>query len=347
MKKILLFLIFLTISSCSKNDESPELERIKSNGEWLSYEVGSKTPFTGDITSFYTDGQIKSSESYKKGKRDGLRLSYYPSGQLKYKSLYRNGDRESIERYFADGSIEEKDITVDGKRTYERYYANGQLRQKWFYINGVREGLSEEYWENGLPESKSMYKNGKFNGLVQIYNEYGVLIHNRVYKDNVVQPRQTKKPKMTSAEELVHLSNKTSLKQTQTNNVSRLVECRDTQSFSSDNVLGDPRSKLGKIRIKTKIFDFDKMTAVYLSGVYENKKQSIFDYKLNKKDIVIQNYNPDQKIFYITEENDIFINFRTIFDETFDKRTMKLFLTKYWERNMSDPDATKCRYLNG
>ena len=114
-----------------------------------------------DQTKWSLDIDVRSG-NYIDGKAEGLAEAFYPNGQLKYKFLYRNGDRESIERYFADGSIEEKDITVDGKRTYERYYANGQLRQKWFYINGVREGLSEEYWENGLPESKSMYKNGKF-----------------------------------------------------------------------------------------------------------------------------------------------------------------------------------------
>tara|TARA_B110000003_G_scaffold274208_1_gene313643 strand:+ start:1491 stop:2018 length:528 start_codon:yes stop_codon:yes gene_type:complete len=150
--------------------------------------------------------------------------------------------------------------------------------------------------------------------------------------------------------ELIELSNQTSVNKFEDNITSRnkitsrLVECRKSKK-RSEHLPGDPRLNIGKIELKTYLFDFDNMKAYYLFRIDEKRDFSVFNYKIRKSDVIRQHYNPNQEIFYITEENDIFINFRTIFDFTYDKRTLTLHRTGYQGTYREDLDPPKCRYL--
>ena len=153
---------------------------------------------------------------------------------------------------------------------------------------------------------------------------------------------------MANSESYVDLSNnsdnKTGLKDS-----TQIIECRELIEYTSSNTPGDPRKKLGKIELRVDIFDFDKMKTIFLMGEYKKKGSSIFEYKLRDKDIVKQFYNPDQEIFYITEENDYLINFRVIVDFIFDKRTSRLWIARNWklkyEVGVLHDEYTVCRYL--
>ena len=151
-------------------------------------------------------------------------------------------------------------------------------------------------------------------------------------------------------EEFIELSNQTSVNKFEDNITSRnkitsrLVECRKSKKLS-EHLPGDPRLNIGKIELSTNFFDFDNMKTYYLFRKYEERDFSVFNYKIRKSDVIRQYYNPNQEIFYITEENDIFINFRTMFDYTFDKRTLTLHRTGYQGTYREDFDPPKCRYL--
>ncbi len=145
-------------------------------------------------------------------------------------------------------------------------------------------------------------------------------------------------------DEFLVLSYQTSVNKFEDNITSRLVECRKSMKYSK-NAPGDPRLNIGKIEITTEFFDFDNMKTYHLVGKYEERDFSVFNYKIRKSDVIRQYFNPTQEIFYITEENSIFINFRTVFDYTFDKRTLTLHRTGFQGTAVEDRDPPKCRYL--
>ncbi len=140
-------------------------------------------------------------------------------------------------------------------------------------------------------------------------------------------------------DEFIELSNQTSVNKFEDNITSRLVECRKAEKLS-ENLPGDPRLYIGKIVLYTEFFDFDNMKTYYLKRKYDERDTSVFNYKIRKSDVIRQYFNPNQEIFYITDENSIFINFRTVFDYTFDKRTLTLH-----GRGYQDRDPPQCRYL--
>ena len=91
---------------------------------------------------------------------------------------------------------------------------------------------------------------------------------------------------------------------------SRVIECRDFEVYTKQNVIGDPRPKLGKGELRTEIYDFENMIYLIAKGDYKvidfNKSEkTIFDYEIRNKDMYF--WHPDE-IYYIEEENNNFIN---------------------------------------
>ena len=78
MKKLVVVLCTLLVCSCTKELSSDQLVEI--NG--LSYEVNSRTPFTGRLIDFYENGQLEKQEIYQDGALNGSRETYYANGQL-------------------------------------------------------------------------------------------------------------------------------------------------------------------------------------------------------------------------------------------------------------------------
>ena len=88
---------------------------------------------------YWDNGQIKSVEYYKNGKRDGTFSYYFENGKIRTEKTWKDGKLDGKDIwYFENGQIgwEEnwKDGTPDGKFIY--YYENGQKRYEKHYKNG-------------------------------------------------------------------------------------------------------------------------------------------------------------------------------------------------------------------
>lgn len=95
----------------------------------------------GIYKSYHKNGQIKSSEIYKKGQKAGLCKYYYENGKLRYEEVYN-------EYGMADG-------------LFKSYYENGQLESLYTYRNNIKSGIYQEFYENGRLREEGRYDSGQ------------------------------------------------------------------------------------------------------------------------------------------------------------------------------------------
>jgi antitoxin component YwqK of YwqJK toxin-antitoxin module len=113
--------------------EGKEVNRLR-EGQWKYYHKASKT--------------IMTSESYKKGKLDGVRTVYYPSGKVVDETIYKNGLKEGV---------------------YKKYSEKGIVLENSFFKNGEYEGEAIYKDPNDLVVAKGKFKNGKKVGKWQFF----------------------------------------------------------------------------------------------------------------------------------------------------------------------------------
>ena len=153
----------------------------------LRYRINSRTPVEGVVVSYYSSGQLKSSEIYKAGVKDGLAEYFDSSGNLTgsftykagvkdgeseaYDDLgkgrqrqtqnYKKGELERIELFYPNSQqIEWSAIQTGEKRTFLSYYENGQLKEKYDRnAEFQKNGPYESYFEDGRLKEKCIYRN--------------------------------------------------------------------------------------------------------------------------------------------------------------------------------------------
>lgn len=174
MKKLLPILFVLIIISCSK--EIPREQLVEREG--LLYEVNSQTPFEGNVTTFFENGQLKSKSSYKQGYQSGSFETYYENGQLESKGTFKEDGSSLIDGeyviYHKNGTPSHTWRIQDGKTVgnSDYYFDNGQLEQRIVFKNGVRQdGPFEIFNRDGQPLKRGTTKNGKMHGTFEEYYE--------------------------------------------------------------------------------------------------------------------------------------------------------------------------------
>ena len=93
----------------------------------------------GPIQGFYTNGQLRFSQQYKKGILDGKNMGYTSEGIPIYERNFKDGKTEGI---------------------YRVYYDNGQLKYEENYLNNKVDGESFSYSLEGKLENKKIFKDG-------------------------------------------------------------------------------------------------------------------------------------------------------------------------------------------
>ena len=155
----------------------------------LRYRINSRTPVEGVVVSYYSSGQLESSEIYKAGVKDGLAEYFDESGNLTgsitYKAgvkdgesevygdvgkgwqrqtqYYKKGARERLELFYPNSQQTQFSAIMTGdKRTVKEYYENGQLKEKYDRNAELKKnGPYESYFEDGRLKEKSIYRNGQ------------------------------------------------------------------------------------------------------------------------------------------------------------------------------------------
>ena len=111
VKRYLLIALFL-ISGCSKKElESVnETSLIEKNAVYYTKD---KQPYSGQVSSLYENGSIKSEWTLKNGRLDGLYKLWYKSGKKWLQNTYKDGKLDGLSTYW-----DRKEL-LDTKRTYK------------------------------------------------------------------------------------------------------------------------------------------------------------------------------------------------------------------------------------
>ncbi len=173
-------IIFITIIIfCSCNGSSNQMQRqqafkhivipsikILQTDSSLHFKNGfcfyGDTLFSGTIEEYFTSHQLKSSQSFYKGKEEGCSYSFYEDGKQESKRYFHLGEKDSINL---------------------GWWSNGNLRFEYHFNNGIYDGDYKEWYFSGKALKYLLYKNGEeLSG--KGWRENGKLFMNYVMKDN-------------------------------------------------------------------------------------------------------------------------------------------------------------------
>ncbi|SVA81359.1 uncharacterized protein METZ01_LOCUS134213 [marine metagenome] len=125
VKRYLLIALFL-ISGCSKKElESVnETSLIEKNGVYYTKD---KQPYSGQVSSLYENGSIKSEWTLKNGRLDGLYNLWYKSGKKWFQKNYKDGELDGLSIFW------DREEFLDTEKTYK----DGELiLQRCFDVDG-------------------------------------------------------------------------------------------------------------------------------------------------------------------------------------------------------------------
>ena len=142
--------------------EPPELTgiEIETRDDGLVYEVGSDTPFTGEVVmedEYALDVHGKPDRRVRKpftdGKLDGVQVRYFPSGNVVEERTFEMGVPRFSVGYYSNGQKKlEKPLNENnlGEGPYFRWHSNGQLQTEGAFNEHQRfHGEFKEYDEDG------------------------------------------------------------------------------------------------------------------------------------------------------------------------------------------------------
>ena len=126
--------------------------------------------FTGTITSYSPNGNIKKTFSVYKGKKEFSEKAYFNNGKLKYHYKYLNGKKEGVAFMWHNDSLNHLLSETNYKNgklhgTQKKWYATGQIFKIRNMKMGTEEGIQQAFRKNGALYSNYEAKNGRIFGL--------------------------------------------------------------------------------------------------------------------------------------------------------------------------------------
>ena len=110
-------------------------------------------PFSGDLNTYYPNGDLESEVEYDAGKKHGYEKRWLTNGALYMERFYTNG--------FKSG-------------THKAWWENGSLKFEYhFNDNGEYDGSVKEWYETGQPYMSFNYENGKESGSQRLWKADG------------------------------------------------------------------------------------------------------------------------------------------------------------------------------
>lgn len=130
------------------------------NGEMITVPFTSQT---GEMKTYYSNGQLAVHISMKNGIRTGIYKLFDTDGKMLFESNYVNGYLNGkLIDYYPGGVVLEESDYVDGSLTgiQKMYYPSGKLAYSETYINSELNGPAEYFNEQGELIKKVEYQNG-------------------------------------------------------------------------------------------------------------------------------------------------------------------------------------------
>ncbi|MBL3654721.1 toxin-antitoxin system YwqK family antitoxin [Fulvivirga sediminis] len=106
---------------------------------------------TGNWTTFYANGVVKSVTGYVDGVMQGMHVELGQRGEIEKRSYYHNGQLHG-------------DYVV---------YNRNRIKEEKTYENGLLQGVAKSYYDNGTLMEESPYTDGKRNGISRWYDQEG------------------------------------------------------------------------------------------------------------------------------------------------------------------------------
>ena len=105
----------------------------------------------GLAETHHKNGQVKTRDNYKKGRKDGLSEWYYDNGQLGSRGNYKNGEKDGMwEEYYDNGELEKKEYYANGIKIHKKDWSQ-QLTKKpmenWKITKRTKKLVADTLWE--------------------------------------------------------------------------------------------------------------------------------------------------------------------------------------------------------
>ena len=147
---------------------------------------GFYTLLNGKYLKYYKSGAVRTSGTYKAGKKDGKWLEFYETGNKKSETIYikeetartskawySSGKLHYIRHYAQDTSKRKKREILDGEQI--SYFENGKISEHSYYVFGKKNGLFESWYESGLKKQETRYKLDRIDGIHKTWESNGNL----------------------------------------------------------------------------------------------------------------------------------------------------------------------------
>ena len=140
MKHTLLIITVLMLFAGFTSGQEPIDGSTLVEKDSLMYAPDSDKPYSGEVVSYYSNGQKEYEGTFKDGKLDGLHTNWYENGQKENELTYKDGKKEGL---------------------WTNWDENGQKSGEVTYKDGKRDGLSTTWYENGRKRFETTYKDGE------------------------------------------------------------------------------------------------------------------------------------------------------------------------------------------
>ena len=173
MKYFYGFLLIFVLTNCGNNQETITKDQLQIR-QGLFYKVNDQQPFTGFITSSYSNNQVMEYFSVKNGLYHGEYSSYFENGQLKSQGSFENGNGE-VTHYDQDNTAKKINYYFENEiDPYEVIYVEEKK-----YLN-LKEPDCKTFDLENCPAPKSLtsyylnseYRKGICEGAIHRCNAY-------------------------------------------------------------------------------------------------------------------------------------------------------------------------------
>ncbi len=140
----------------------------------------------GKYLKYYKSGALRTSGTYKAGKKEGKWVEYYETGNKKSETIYIKGETARTSKaWYSSGRLHYiYHYAQDTSKRYKReikdgeqigYFENGKMSEHSYYVFGKKNGLYESWYESGLKKQETRYKLDRIDGVNKTWESNGNL----------------------------------------------------------------------------------------------------------------------------------------------------------------------------
>lgn len=145
--------------------DGKQTTRVSSNrGDYFEEKYFDKGVPTGKFLQTWPDGTVKTSGSYKNGKKNGLWTDNKKDGKPEREQTYEDGMLNGpTKSFFTDGSVEKiTNYVNDNKEGLMQsfHYSTGKTASEYAYVDDVKEGPYKMFYDDGALREEGRCERG-------------------------------------------------------------------------------------------------------------------------------------------------------------------------------------------